>query len=102
MSTFLLRLIDRYTSKLSADKRSIEYFIGQIPTELGHCSAMQSVYLSSNQLSGTSILCSSRQFGIQVYNNLKKTSLLRRYNPDGAGALHGYDEPQPVLERIDR
>jgi hypothetical protein len=48
-----------YTSKPLADKRSIKYFTGRIPTELGRCSAMKALGLSGNKLNGTSILCSS-------------------------------------------
>ncbi len=47
-----------YTSKLSAHKRSIKYFIGRIPTELGRCSAMDELDLSYNKLTGTCVLCS--------------------------------------------
>jgi hypothetical protein len=59
VSTFLLRLIDWYTSKPVAEKRSIKYFTGRIPTELGRCSAMSALRLDGNQLTGTSTLCSS-------------------------------------------
>ena len=48
-----------YTSKPSAEKRSIKYSTGRIPTELLRCSAMKVLSLSGNQLTGTSILCSS-------------------------------------------
>ena len=50
--TSLLRLIGWCRSKPLADKRSIKYSTGRIPTELGRCSAM-------NKLSLASILCSS-------------------------------------------
>ena len=55
----MLKLRDGYTSKLSADKRSIKYLTGRIPTELGHCSAMNRLSLARNRLSGTSTLCST-------------------------------------------
>ena len=42
-----------YTSIPAADNRSINYFTGQIPTELGRCSAMNWLYLQNNKLTGT-------------------------------------------------
>jgi hypothetical protein len=50
---FLLRLIDWCTRKPLADKRSIKYVTGLIPTELGRCSAMNRLWLQDNNLSGT-------------------------------------------------
>jgi hypothetical protein len=43
---------------LRLTKRSINYFTGRIPTQLGRCSAMRTLYLQSNKLTGTHILCS--------------------------------------------
>ena len=75
---------------------------GAIPTEIGQLAQLKSLGLNLNQLIGA---CSGNSLdynGIRVYNNLKKTSSLRRYNPDGAGALHGYDATRAQRERIDR
>ncbi len=73
-----------------------------IPTEIGQLAQLKNLDLHDNQLIGACTGNSLGYNGMRVYNNLKKTSLLRRYNPDGAGALHGYEEPLPELERIDR
>ena len=74
---------------------------GAIPTEIGQLAQLKSLDLNMNQLIGA---CSGNSLdynGIRVYNNLKKTSLLRRYNPDRAGALHGYGEPPAVEQQVD-
>ena len=38
--------------------RSIKYFKGRIPTELGRCSALSELDLWTNKLTGTCVLCS--------------------------------------------
>ncbi len=74
---------------------------GAIPTEIGQLAQLKNLDLTENQLIGACTGNSLDYNGIRVYNNLKKTSLLRRYNPDGAGALHGYGGPPSAPERVD-
>ena len=74
---------------------------GAIPTEIGQLAQLVDLDLHGNH-TGASKNSLDCNFGVRVYNNLKKTSLLRRYNPDGAGALHGYDAPLAEPKRIER
>ena len=76
--------------------------VGAIPTEIGQLAQLTKLDLHENHLIGACTGNSLDYNGIRVYNNLKKTSLLRRYNPDGAGALHSYGETPAAGERVDR
>ena len=69
---------------------------GAIPTEIGQLTQLLTLDLSFNQLTGASKNSLHCNFGIRVYRNLKKTFVLRRYDPDGARALHGYGRARPV------
>ena len=75
---------------------------GAIPTEIGQLAQLKNLDLHQNQLIGACTGNSLGYNGMRVYNNLKKTSLLRRYNPDGAGALHGYDATLAERKPVDR
>ena len=75
---------------------------GAIPTEIGQLAQLTKLTLSGNQLIGACTGNSLDDNGIRVYRNLKKTVLLRRYYPDAAWALHGYEGSRAVRKPIDR
>ncbi len=74
---------------------------GAIPTDIGKLVQLKTLDLTSNGLTGT---CPTRLWLlVDEYTAIqKKTSVLRRYYPEAAWALHGYGGPQAVRKPIDR
>jgi hypothetical protein len=75
---------------------------GAIPTEIGQLAQLQYLYLNENQLTGASTNSLDCNFGIRVYQHLKKTFLLCRQHSHGIRPLHVTDGALPVQQPIDR
>ena len=65
---------------------------GAIPTEIGQLTQLTGLSLSYNQLTGASENSLHCNFGIRVYQHLKKTFLTRRQHSHGIRLLHGTED----------
>ena len=75
---------------------------GAIPTEIGQLAQLIRLDLENNQLTGAPKNLLYCNFGIRVYQHLKKTFLLCRQHPHGIRPLHVTDGPRTVEQQIDR
>ncbi len=98
----MLKLRDGYTRKHSADETFTQIFYRSNSNGAGALQCYEGPPTLEEQIDRYAYFVLILPCLVCEFTTISNSSLLRRYNPDGAGALHGYDKTLAEREQIER